>query len=255
MRRRRSSSSATEIHFGDPAAACGGATTTNTDLISVSGNGGTAETLILDHRGGLFAPGASAEFNIPEIEIDTVLGDFADTVVVYGTENADRIAPGQLGMSLNNDGDVDVTFSPGIFHIEGHMLGGDDYFNGRGQGGAGLHFLGPIKLWGDEGNDVLLRGSSDPDEIYGGPGNDDIQGQEQNDFIDGGPGNDSLALGDGNDDGTGGPGIDTFAGSSGDDIMRGQDDEADTQFSGGAGRRTRPTSTPAWTRTRWPRRT
>ena len=168
----------TALHFGEPATACGAATTTNTDLISISGNVGTAETLILDHRGGVFGPGASAEFNIPEIEIDAALGDFADTVVIYATEGADIMAPGQNGIALNNDGDVDVTLSPGILHLEAHMLGGDDYFNGRGQGGAGLHFLGPIKLWGDDGNDVLLRGSSDPDEIYGGPGNDNIQGQE-----------------------------------------------------------------------------
>ena len=164
------------IHFGEFPTACGAATTTNTDSITVNGSVGTSETLTLDERGGRLAPGFSSEFNTPEIEISTALGDTSDKLVIYATEGDDFMAPGQFGIALNTDGDVDVLLNPGILNIEAHMLGGADYFNGRGQGGAGLHFLGPIKLWGDEGNDTLLRGSSDPDEIYGGPGNDEHPG-------------------------------------------------------------------------------
>ncbi len=167
-----------ELHFGASPTACGLATVLNTDTITIAGEVGSAETLVLDHRGGIFGPGATAEFNTPEIEIATTLGDASDRVVVYATEGADVMAPGQNGMALNTDGDVDVTFSPGIFQLEAHMLGGNDYFNGRGQGGAGLHFLGPITLTGDDGDDTLLRGSSDPDAIDGGAGNDNLQGQE-----------------------------------------------------------------------------
>ncbi len=223
------------LHFGATPTACGAATTSNTDSISITGNAGTSERLVLDHRGGVFGPGFTPEFNTPEIEIATSLGDSTDRVVVYATEGNDVMAPGQDGMALNTDGDVDVTFSPGIFQIEAHMLGGNDYFNGRGQGGAGLHFLGPITLTGGDGNDTLLRGSSDPDVIDGGPGNDDIQGQEGSDVITAGSGNDSVAGGSENDTLTGDAGLDSFAGSTGDDIIHAQDDEADTLINGGPG--------------------
>jgi Ca2+-binding RTX toxin-like protein len=223
------------LHFGTTPTPCGAATTTNTDSITVNGSAGSDETLVLDHRGGLFAPGAAIESNIAEIEITTSLGDTTDTVIVYATEGDDFMAAGQFGMALNTDGDVDVTFSPSVLKLEMNMLGGNDYFNGRGQGGAGLHFLGPFKIWGGEGNDSLLRGSSEPDFIDGGAGDDNIQGQELNDVIIAGPGNDTIGGGDGNDSMDGGPGLDSFSGSGGDDTMFAQDDEADTQLNGGPG--------------------
>src|SRR5688500_8064872 len=89
-----------ELHFGVVPAACGAATTTNTDSISITGNAGTNETLFLDHRGGVFGPGATAETNTPEIEIAAALGDATDTVVVYGTEGPDYFAAGQNGFAL-----------------------------------------------------------------------------------------------------------------------------------------------------------
>jgi Ca2+-binding RTX toxin-like protein len=223
------------LHFGAVPAACGAATTTNTDSISIAGNAGTNETLTLDHRGGLFGPGFSAEPNTPEIEISTSLGDASDTVVVYGTEGPDYFAAGQNGFARNGDGDVDVTFSPAAFKLEVHLLGGDDYFNGRGESGAGLHFLGPIVATGGPGNESLLRGSSEPDRLEGGPGNDVVRGQEGNDLLDGGDGDDSLGGGGENDTMIGGPGVDQFLGSTGDDLMLADDSEADTEINGGPG--------------------
>ena len=145
------------------------------------------------------------------------------------------MAAGQNGFAANSDGDVDVTFSPGAFPLEVHLLDGDDYFNGRGQSGAGLHFLGPIVVTGGDGNESLLRGSSEIDSIDGGPGNDVLQGQELADTLNGGDGNDTLNGGDGNDLMTGGAGPDIFNGSGGDDTMVAQDDEADTTINGGQG--------------------
>lgn len=214
---------------------CLGATTTNTDSISVTGSAGTSERLILDQRGGLFSPGATAESNFPEIEIAANLGDANDVVVVYATDGADTLASGQNGLALFSDGDVDVVLTPSALSLEIHMLGGDDYFNGWGQGGAGLHFLGPIKLYGGDGNDVLLRGSTENDVIEGGAGNDRLEGTEGADVLDGGDGNDVIAAGGGNDDMTGGPGADDFVGSSGDDVLRAVDEESDTQINGGPG--------------------
>ena len=224
-----------QVRFGAVPAPCGGATTTNTDSISVAGSAGATEQLTLDQRGGFFGPGATAESNTPEIEIATSLGDANDRVVVYGTEGPDYMAAGQNGFATSSDGDVDITFSPSAFSLEVHLLGGDDYFNGRGESGAGLHFLGPIVVTGGPGNESLLRGSSEPDSIDGGPGNDELRGEQATDMLDGGEGNDILAAGDGNDVLLGGPGLDTFTGSGGDDTILADDEEADPSINGGPG--------------------
>lgn len=222
------------IRFGAVPTSCGLATATNTDSISIAGSVGSTERLTLDQRTGLFGPGKTPEFNVPEIEIATTLGDATDTVVFSLTEGDDVFAAGQNGVSLNTDGDVDVTFSPGAFPMEIYALGGNDVVNARGHGGAGLHFLGPVVIDGGEGND-LLRGSSDPDVLTGGPGNDRLEAQESADQIDGGPGDDSITAGDGHDTATGGPGSDTFSMSDGNDTVFAADGEADGTINGGPG--------------------
>lgn len=223
-----------QIRFGAVPVPCGAATTTNTDTISIVGNAGTTERLTFDQRTGLLAPGLTPEFNIPEIEIDTVLGDTSDTVVLYLTEGDDTVAPGQNGLSLNTDGDLDVTFSPGVFPMEIYALGGNDVVNARGSGGSGLAFLGPVTIEGGEGDD-LIRGAHGADTLDGGPGNDRVEGHHNSDVMDGGAGNDELTAGDGDDTVTGGPGSDSFALSSGNDIVHADDGEADGQISGGSG--------------------
>ena len=89
--------------------ACGAATTTNTDTITVNGAAGTSETLTLDQQGGAFAPGVEVESGTSEIELTVALGDASDSIVVYGTTGPDAIYIGQSGMALNGDGDRDVT--------------------------------------------------------------------------------------------------------------------------------------------------
>jgi Ca2+-binding RTX toxin-like protein len=224
-----------QIRFGTVPVPCEGATTTNTDSISIVGSAGTTEQLTLDQREGFFGPGATAEVNFPEIEIATALGDASDRVVLYGTEGPDYMAAGQNGIALNSDGDVDVTFAPSAFQLEVHLLGGDDYFNGRGESGAGLHFLGPIVLTGGPGNESLLRGSSEPDSIDGGPGDDQLRGEQGSDLLEGGDGNDLLAAGDGNDTLIGGAGVDRLVASSGNDTILAEDGEADVEINGGPG--------------------
>jgi len=202
------------------------ATKANTTRVTVSGSTGTNETLTLDESGGVLEPGLAISAN---------LGDSTDTVAVFGTEGADNMAAGQNGISLNGDGKVDVTLAPNPVNLVVNLLGGDDYFNGRGQFGAGLHDLGPITLDGGAGNDRLLRGSSGNDRISGGDGTDDLQGQEGDDVLDGGPGNDTIAGSAGNDTITGGPGADSMNGSYGNDVFYAHDGEADTLISGGPG--------------------
>jgi Ca2+-binding RTX toxin-like protein len=223
-----------QLLFGLVPAPCAGATATNTDSVSVAGSAGTTERLTLDQSESVFGPGATAEGNIPEIELATSLGDFADTLAIIGTSANDVIAPGQNGVAINSDGDVDITVSPSIFHIEINALGGDDFVNGRGQGGAGLHFLGPLTIYGGDGADELV-GSTDPDGLYGEGGNDTINAQNGADVVEGGAGNDFLTASEGNDTVIGGPGADSLSGGYGDDILDADDGEADTSFNGGPG--------------------
>jgi len=224
-----------EIWWGEVPAPCGTATAANTDSISIRGAVGTTETLILDQRGGFFGPGATPESNTPEIEISTQLGDASDRVILYGTEGADFMAAGQSGFATSSDGDVDITFSPSAFRLEVHLLGGNDHFDARGTGGAGLMFLGPVVATGDDGDETLIRGGGAVDSLDGGAGNDVLEGHESADALTGGPGNDTLSGGGGGDSLDGGLGVDVFNGSDGDDTFLAQDDEADASISGGAG--------------------
>ena len=230
-----------EIWFGAVPEPCGAATTTTTDLITVVAHAGSSERLVLDQRTGVFGPGATGEGNVPEIEIEASLEE-TDALVLYLTEGADRIAPGQNGIGLTPDGDVDVTFPDGSgtpppprFPLEIHALGGGDYVNGRGEFGAGLAYLGPLAIDGGPGDDELLRGSFEADVIVGGPGDDVLDGQQSGDYMDGGPGNDTLTAGDGDDHLIGGPGADSFVANFGDDVVLALDLEADTQINGGPG--------------------
>lgn len=231
-----------EIWFGAVPEACGAATTTNTDLIKIAAHAGSSERLVLDQRTGVFGPGVEVESSIiPEIEIEATLEE-ADALVLYLTEGDDDVAPGQNGIGLTADGDVDVTFPEGTgtpppsrFPIEVHAFGGDDYVNGRGEFGAGLAYLGPLTINGGPGHDELLRGSFEPDVISGGPGDDRLDGQNGADVMDAGPGNDILTAGDGDDVLIGGPGADSFVGNFGNDVIVALDREADTQINGGPG--------------------
>ena len=102
-----------QLLFGQVPVQCADATSTNTDSVSVAGSSGSNETLTLDMSEAFFGPGFSSEFNIPEIELATALGDLTDTLVVIGSSANDLIAAGQNGMALDSDGDLDVTLSPG----------------------------------------------------------------------------------------------------------------------------------------------
>jgi Ca2+-binding RTX toxin-like protein len=221
-----------QLLFGQVPAACGDATSTNTDSVSVTGSTGSNETLTLDMSEAFFGPGFTSEFNIPEIELATALGDLTDTLVVIGSNANDLIAAGQNGMAIDADGDLDVTLSPGQHRIEVHGLDGDDLLNMRGQGGAGLAYLGPVVVYGEAGNDELVASHS-ADFVYGGEGNDTIYLNQQNDHAEGGPGNDFITGGEGNDDIVGGPGADTFNAGAGNDTLHADDGEADTQLHGG----------------------
>ncbi len=217
--------------------ACGIATTTNTDSISITGGVGTTQTLVLDMSGGAFGPGATGESSgTSEIEIATSLGDATDAIVVKGTPGDDTIRIGQSGLNLNSDTDVDVTFAPLPALISVSGLGGANVLYAKGGSGTGSIFLGNVILTaGDDPGNVLDASAGATNQLVGGASNDVLNGQIGSDTISGGGGNDTIVGNDGSDEITGGPGLDSLTASGGNDTIHAWDDEADTLISGGSG--------------------
>ncbi len=223
-----------ELLFGAIPVACGAATTTNTDSIQLTGTVGTTEKITLDLTGGVLGPGATSETNVPEIEIAAALGDAADQVVVIGTSGNDTLVMGANGLSLNGDGDLDVTFAPLPAHVEIRGEGGVNFLTGRGGFGAGLAFSGTMRIVGGDLGDEL-NGGTGADVIVGGAGADVVNGSGGDDTITGAAGDDDLSGSDGNDSISGGPGADEVIGGNNDDMLDAFDAQADLQIHGGQG--------------------
>ena len=223
-----------ELWFGLTPAACGGATTTNTDLIVVNSTAGTTEKLTVDMVEGFIGPGFSSESNLPEIEFQVNTGDAADSFAVIGTNNGDRMAAGASGFGFNSDGDLDVVFTPLVSSMT--IVGGSgvNFLTARGGWGAGLAYQGSTTITGGNAGDEL-NGGQGPDAITAGTGNDVVNGYGGNDTLMGAAGNDRLSGGDGNDTITGGAGADDLIAGAGDDTMFANDGEADVQIHGAAG--------------------
>lgn len=115
---------------------------------------------------------------------------FGDTIVTFGTDEAERMA----GDSAWN-------------HIFGR--GGDDEISGGG---------GDDVLDGGDGNDEL-RGGAGPDRLEGGPGDDSLYGGADDDALMGGDGDDYLSEGRGHGMIEGGLGNDTLRGGGGADAF------------------------------------
>lgn len=221
-----------ELWFGSVPAPCAGATTANTDSIAISGAAGTTESLTIDQTEGFLGPGFTSESNFPEIETSVALGDIDDEVDVVGTAGNDAIAMGANGLSLNSDGDLDVTFSPLPARIEIRGGGGVNFLTGRGGWGAGLAYAGVVTLLaGDLGDE--LNGGNGNDLLVGGAGPDVMNGSAGDDRMQGAAGNDKLSGADGKDFLVGGPGADQLVGGFGNDFLNAFDGEADTQINGG----------------------
>jgi Ca2+-binding RTX toxin-like protein len=127
-----------------------------------------------------------------------------------------------------------VVVTPHAFELEVHLLGGDDFFNGRGTYGAGLAFKGTILATGGDGNDYI-RTSVKDDVIDSGAGNDDLEGNHGHDQIAAGPGDDVVNGGSDNDTIDLGAGADSVIGGSGNDTVFADDGEADLSLVGGSG--------------------
>jgi Ca2+-binding RTX toxin-like protein len=226
------------IAFATPLAQdCAGATTTNTEAITVLGESGSLEQLTIDQTGGAFAPGVTPETGtgaLSEIEITASLGDTGDSLLLLGGPEDDAIAVGTKGLAVNLDAGIDVTLDTLPAGIEVRGGGGVNTLGGKGGFGSGAAYTGVLTLVAGDGGDSLSGGSGN-DLLTGGAGDDTIEGRDGDDTISGGGGSDLLSGNAGNDAITGGAGADTLAGGDGDDLLRADDGEADTTISGGAG--------------------
>ena len=101
-----------------------------------------------------------------------------------------------------------------VSHI--NLGGGDDFYDGQ------ANRYGPVTVLGGKGDDILLGGeAADNERLFGGPGDDTLQGDAGADILFGGLGNDSLVGVGGDDVLRGEGGVDTLDGGEGDDILFG----------------------------------
>src|SRR5262245_5253322 len=252
--------------------ACDVASVANTDGITAE----PGNNFAIDLGGGPFAPGETPEASGTseiEIDVDGSVNDLND-LGIEGSGGDDTItvgnglnAPsgGQLAagaISLNTDGDADVTFNDnedgdGDLLVEGNNGNDSISFAGGSGTGAFLEQSGPAAFGGnnaadsgtnaDDGNDTLTGSdfvTSDGDRLFGDEGNDTLTGGAgEDDLSDAGDvdtgltcatdENDVLIGGAGSDDLNGGDGNDLLDGGNDDDFENGSD--CDDTFDQGSG--------------------
>lgn len=165
-------------------AACGTATRTNTNLISVVGSSSGNETVLIDLSGGAFAPGATSESTgVSELEISIDLAGGSDGVHVRGTPNADRVTFGSSGIALTGDTDPDVRLTA-VENLGVEGRDGDDRLSGAGGFGTGDPTSLPTVFLGGRGRDALVGGLAG-DRFYTNDGEaDSLDGSRGTDCSD-----------------------------------------------------------------------
>jgi VCBS repeat-containing protein len=120
------------------------------------------------------------------------------TITIHGASDAD---PNDFDYLAT--GTVVISDPPFVYGTPG----GDSIAGGGNDGQI---------IYGGAGNDTL-NGTGKGDNIYGGSGNDTIKGNDGDDTIYGGSGSDTINANNGNDTIIGGFGSDSLTGSNGDD--------------------------------------
>lgn len=156
---------------------------------------------------------------------DAVWGVSKNRVVITGTSDSDILSlttNQQVTTLTANDGTGDVVFP--VANVEDAILqglAGDDSISLSEFAGV------PTSIFGGDGNDIIEGSSSGGtniargDTISGGNGADLILAQGGDDVIDGGSDSDTIDGGDGNDTIRGGGSPDTINGGNGNDFIRG----------------------------------
>ncbi|GAA2439579.1 calcium-binding protein [Streptomyces macrosporus] len=146
-----------------------------------------------------------------------------DTTSVVCELPADSPRPDRIDVFLGDGNDTIAAFTPGIGTVSGGP--GDDELHAHTArtvlGDAGNDMvMGPAALHGGDGMDHLM-GDSSNQRMWGGRGDDMIEGYGGDDTVHAGPGDDHAMGGDGRDIVLGGPGNDTLDGEGGDDLVCG----------------------------------
>ena len=146
-----------------------------------------------------------------------------DTTSVVCELPADSPQPDRIDVFLGDGNDTIAAFTPGIGTISGGP--GDDELHAHTArtvlGDAGNDMvMGPAALHGGDGMDHLM-GDGSNQQMWGGRGDDMIEGYGGDDTVHAGPGDDHAMGGDGRDIVLGGPGNDTLDGEGGDDLVCG----------------------------------
>ena len=171
----RSGSTIMIADVGGPLKPCpgptGNATVFNTDQIAVHG---TASATFDTFSAQTLAPGKTPESD-GNSEIETLIFNAAPTnLAVFGTVGPDtmRVASGG-GVMLGSDLDVDVR-ARSATHVSLQGGFGSDYLSGRG--GYPSSIPGPattnVTMFGDEGDDIVIDGPLEGDQLQGNGGND-----------------------------------------------------------------------------------
>jgi len=124
-----------------------------------------------------------------------------------------------------------ITTGGGNDIVQGNA-GNDTLFGGAGNdlmdGGifgsaSGASNYGIDSVYGEDGHDTLHASDWGRGYLFGGNGNDSVNGYWGNDYLDGGAGNDNMSGYRGNDSMWGGAGDDTMQGGGGTDSVSGSD--------------------------------
>ena len=188
--------------------------------------GAGADTIIGDNAGDDFVDGGQGADYITggagndtldggtfDGEADTIYGDGGNDVLFGGTGGSDLLFGGADNDTLNGGLGTDVLYGDA----------GDDVLYGDMQFG-GVSGAEADTLYGGIGNDSLFanpNANAQSAFLYGGAGNDFVQGSGQADYIEAGDGNDVIVAGAGDDIVLGGAGDDSLAGGAGNDLIYG----------------------------------
>ncbi|TRV81008.1 calcium-binding protein [Streptomyces sp. 130] len=146
-----------------------------------------------------------------------------DTTAVVCELPADSARPDRIDVFLGDGDDTIAAFTPGMNIVSGGA--GDDELHAHTArtvlGGTGDDMvMGPGTLLGGDGMDHLM-GDAGNQRMWGGRGDDMIEGYGGDDTVYAGPGDDHVMGGDGRDTLLGGSGDDTVHGEGGDDFVWG----------------------------------
>jgi hypothetical protein len=208
---------------------CDGAT--NTDIEAISVRAGQPAVVAFDASRAAFAPGLSPEpTGASEIELSsTGAGEVAYLPPALSATTV--LAAGHDGISVNDDGDVDLMYG-GATRVDLYGSDGDDLITAAGGYGTGkalpkrITFVswqpgpaglshGTDTLIGHKGRDELHLDLSASGSATGDAGDDVLSSGAFGPYtLDGGAGNDRFTL-HGNDHALGGKGDDWFDGTNG----------------------------------------